>query len=281
MTMGATATAQRNGHAVASAVGDSGAARVAARIGLVARAMFYLLLAGLVASAAVNGAAGRQTNVNGAMAAIAQKPAGEIAIALAALGFFALGLVRLAGAVRDRGAGARGRLKAAAQGVGYLLITWVPISFLLGSRETGSEQSQHEQAASMLSWPAGREIVVLAGVIVIGACCRQIRAAFRREFSDGLELRSAPRWVRELVDTAGVVSHVARAVVLLPIGVFLIVAAMQSDPNNAKGLDAELGLLARQSWWGPTVLAFVTTGLVVAAIYTALEAKYRRIERAR
>lgn len=280
--MGATATARRNGHAVASFVGGSRSARVVARAGLVARALFYLLLAGLVVRTAFDGSGGgRQTNAHGALSAIAQDPLGEVAIALAAVGFFALGLVRIAGGVRDAEADTRERLLTGAQGAFYVLLTWVPVSFLVGSRNTGSEQAQHRQTASVLGWPLGRELVIAAGLVVLGVCAYQIRTALTQDFTDGLDLRRAPQWVCRLVEWAGMVGIVARAVVFLPIGVFLIVAAVQSDPAHAKGVDAELGMLAHQSWWGPTLLGVVAAGLVVFALYTALEARYRRVSRAR
>ena len=254
---------------------------MAARTGLAARTGFYLLLAGLVARAAVDrGSTGRQTNANGAMSVIAQSVLGKAALAAAGLGFLALGLVRIAGAVRDAKADLRDRVFAGLQGVFYASLIWVPLSFLFGSRQTGSEQAQQQQTASVLSWPGGRVLVIAAGLVVLGVCAWQIRTALTQDFEDGLELRHAPRWVCWLVEVAGTVGMTARAVVFLPIGVFLIVAAAQADPQHSKGLDAELAALARQSWWGPTLLWVVAAGLVVFAIYSGLEARYRRVARA-
>jgi hypothetical protein len=46
-------------------------------------------------------------------------------------------------------------------------------------------------------------------------------------------------------------------------------------------MDAELALLARQLWWGPALLGLVALGLFVLAAYSAVEARYRRVDRAR
>ena len=243
--------------------------------------MFYLVLAGLVARTAYDrGAGGKQTNAHGAMSVIASTPLGKAALAAAALGFLALGLVRIAGAVRDHDAETGQRLIAAVQGVFYAALTWVPLSFLFGNQQAGSEQAQKQETASVLTWPGGRLLVIAVGVIVLAVFGWQIRSALTQDYKDGLELRSAPGWVCRLVDVAGTVGMFARAVVFLPIGVFLIVAAVQADPQHSKGLDAELALLARQSWWGPTLLWVVAAGLVVFAVYSALEARYRRVSRA-
>jgi hypothetical protein len=278
MATTAQAPAKRAGRKAARAIGGSRTARVVARGGLVARAVFYLLLAGLVVDVAVSGGSrGKQTNAHGALTTIAQDPLGMGAIAAAALGFLALGVVRVAGAVRDRSADARQRLLTLAQGLFYVGLTWVPLSFLFGSRQTGSEQAQHTETATVLGWPGGRVLVAIAGLVVVGVCAYQIRTALTRDFTDGLALRQAPAWACRLVEAAGSVGIVARAAVFVPIGVFLVVSAVQSDPEHAKGLDAELGVVARQSWWGPALLCLVATGLAVFALYSLLEARYRRV----
>lgn len=275
--MGATATAPRRAAAV---VGGSRTARVVARAGLIVRTVFYLLLAGLTVRVASDGtSSGQQTNAHGALSAIAEQPLGMALIAAAALGFLVLGVVRIAGAVRDRDADLQQRLLTGAQGGFYAALTWVPLSFLLGSRSTGSERAQRAETAAVLGWPGGRLLVIAAALIVLGVCAYQIRSAVTQDFTDGLKLGSAPGWVCRLVEVAGSVGIAARAVVFVPIGVFLIVAAVQADPSHAKGLDAELALVARQSWWGPAVLVVVALGLVVFALYSGLEARYRRVSK--
>jgi len=225
--MGATtAAARRRGRAAAQAVGRRRSAQLVSRAGLVARTGFYLLLAGLVARTAFDrGAGGKQTNANGAMSVIASTVLGEVALAAAALGFFAFGVVRIAGGARDRKAEWWRRLAVGLQGLFYLGLAWAPLSFLLGNRQTGSEQAQKQETASVLGWPMGRELVVIVGLVVIGVFAFQIRSALTDEYEEGLDLRRAPRWVCRLVDVVGTVGLVARAVVFLPIGVFLIVAA--------------------------------------------------------
>jgi len=248
----------------------------------VARTGFYLLLAGLVARAAFDrGTGGRQTNANGAMSVIAQTAFGKAALAGAVLGFLAFGVVRIAGAVRDRQAQTHQRLFTGLQGLFYMCLTWVPLSFLFGNSQTGSEQAQQQQTALVLSWPGGRVLVIAVGLVVLGVFGWQIRTGLTQDFEDGLDLRRAPRWVCSVVDAVGTVGIVARAVVFLPIGVFLIVAAVQADPQHSKGLDAELAALARQSWRGPALLVLVAAGLVVFALYSGLEARYRKVATAR
>src|SRR5947209_2982008 len=187
-----------------------------ARVGLLARTLFYLVLVYLVVEVAADrGNGGRQANAHGGLTLIARNAAGEAALVVAAIGFAVFGVVRVVGAVRDRQVDNWRRLTTALQGLFYVVLATVPASFVLGRRQTGSEQQQHAETATVVS---------------------------------------------------------------IPIGVFLVVAAVQSDPRHADGLDAELGRVAHHGW-GPAVLALVALGLLVFAAYSGLEARFRDVSR--
>jgi hypothetical protein len=68
----------------------------------------------------------------------------------------------------------------------------------------------------------------------------------------------------------------ARGVVFVIIGFFLLEAARQSDPNQARGLDGVLQSLAQQPY-GPWLLGIVALGLVAYGIHMGVQARYRRI----
>jgi hypothetical protein len=251
----------------------------AARFALVARACFYLLLAGLVVNLTIEGAHGRQADTKGALETVTGNPLGVVVVIAVALGFLAFGVTRLWGAWRDERPDARRRISTASQGVLYVAVAWIPLSYVFGNREVGSNKSQHRMAGDLLALPAGRLIVIVLGVIVIGLCANQIRRALTQEYADGLQLRGAPPWVKWLVHGAATIGIPARALVLGPLGVCLIVAGVQSDPRHAKGLDQLLSQLAGE-WWGAALLVVVACGLLVFSTYTFLEARYRRVLRA-
>jgi hypothetical protein len=117
-------------------------------------------------------------------------------------------------------------------------------------------------------------------VIFIIVCTVQIRGALRHDFRDGPELGKAPAPVRRISDIAGAVGITARSLVFLPIGVFLIVAAIQYNPNHAYDTDAELLLLSRHAW-GVALLAVVAAGLAVFVVFSAIETRYRVVVSAR
>jgi hypothetical protein len=166
------------------------------------------------------------------------------------------------------------------QGASYLAVASVPIGFLLGNRGEGSERSQHHETAELLGLPGGRVIVVVAGLIVLAASAWQIRTAWGQDFTDGMDLAGESPRVKRLVVVTGTIGIAARALVFAPIGVFLIVAGIQADPQHAKGLDDELALLANTRF-GPVLLCAVAFGLAVFASYSVLEARFRDVDSSR
>ena len=264
---------------VALALGRKRGFRIVARAGLVARSVFYLLLAGLAIDVAVTrGHGGHQANAHGALSVVATTPSGYLAVLLTAVGFFMLGVARIVGALRDGQLPAWRRTTTALQGVFYVALTWVPLSFVLGRRGVGSEQSQHAETAQVLAWPGGRLLVIAVGVVVVVVCGWQVRTAWTRDFTDGMAMPKRSRRVRRLITWSGVVGIVARALVFVPVGVFLVVAGVQADPQHADGLDATLAAMSRHSW-GSLALGLVAAGLLVFAAYSLLEARYRRVAR--
>ena len=70
--------------------------------------------------------------------------------------------------------------------------------------------------------------------------------------------------------------HLARAVVFALMGYFLVKAAIDFDPQKAVGLDGALAKLADASY-GPLLLGIVAVGLLGFALYSALDARYRKV----
>lgn len=253
---------------------------VAGRVGLVGRTGFYLLLTGIAARIAALGGAAHQADAQGALALVCRSPLGEVAVGLAAAGFVLLGAGRVVGAWRDRGVGAARRAVALVQGLFYVGVAWVPSSYLAGNHQSGSQQSQRQATGRLLALPGGRALVVAIGVVLVAVCAVQVRGALERRFEEGLELGGAPAAVRRLAGWAGVVGLAARALVVLPIGVFLVVAGVRRDPGWALGTDGELLRLSGHPW-GVAVLAAVCLGLLTTTAYSAIEARYRRVVSAR
>lgn len=258
----------------------SGAERslsVLGRLGLAGRTGFYLILVGLtVRIAMLGGASGQQADAHGALALVSRPVIGKVAIAAVALGFVLFGVGRLVGAVQDRRAQPANRVLTVLQGLFYVVLAYVPCSYLAGRRQSGSQQQQKHTTAKLLHLPGGRAIVIALGIVVLLVCAQQIRGALKRDFRDGLDMRGAPRILPGLAEVGGVVGITARALVFAPIGIFLIISAARFDPGKSYGTDDELLHLSGHTW-GVALLALVAAGLAVFVVYSAIETRYRRV----
>jgi hypothetical protein len=253
--------------------------RGVARLGLVARAGFYLLLAGLAVNLLVGTGGGQgdgQATANGALTRVVQAPVGFALLAGAALGFAVFGVVRIAGAVRDDRHGRLRRLSTAGQGVLYLGMATATTAFLLGSRATGSEQQQRSTAAKVIALPFGRVLLAVVGLVVLAMCTWQVVVAVRGQFTDSLKDEEMSRRTRRATLLTARIGIPARALAVAPVGAFLLVAAVRADPEQAKGLDALL-LEASRNPLGRVLVVLAAAGFAVFAAYSLLEARYRQV----
>lgn len=247
------------------------------RLGLAGRTGFYVILTGITIQIAVlGGRSKRQADAHGALALVSRPLIGKMAIAAVALGFVLFGVGRLVGAVRDDSVSKGRRVLTALQGLFYLGLAYVPASYLAGDYATGSQQQQQKTTAELLGLPGGQIIVFGVGIILLAVCAQQIRGALRQDFRDGLDLDRAPGPVRSLAAAAGVVGITARALVFMPVGIFLMVSAVQFNPGRSYGTDAELLRLSGYTW-GVAVLAAVAGGLAVFVVFSGIETGYRKV----
>src|SRR5690606_38120971 len=84
------------------------------------------------------------------------------------------------------------------------------------------------------------------------------------------------RRTRALVDVTGVGGGIARGLVFAAAGAFAVRAAVDYEPDRAKGLDDTLRSFA-QTPAGPWLLAGVAAGLVLFGMFSFALARWRRV----
>jgi hypothetical protein len=251
-----------------------------ARIGLVAKGVSFAIVGVLALQLAV-GHGGKSTSREGALATLADNGFGKWLLFALAAGFAAYALWRVAQAFFER---EEEDHKRWGKRIGYLAragiyagLAWTSVQIAAGETETTSQNEKARHAtAEVLSWPAGRWIVAVAGLCVIGA---GLYNGYR-----GLSCKFAERWntgemsavVRRWATRIGVVGLLARLVVFGLIGAFAVKAALEYDPKEAIGLDGALQKLAHQSY-GPWLLGLTAAGLLAYAAYCFADARYRRV----
>lgn len=256
-----------------------------ARGGLVAKGISYAIV-GVLAIQVALGVGGKATSREGALAAIAQNGLGKVLLAVLALGFAAYALWRFVQAFAERAdddeAKEQGktwgkRAGYAGRGLIYAGLTYSTVLLLAGSGGGGSQNEEAQSTtAGVFDWPAGRWLVGLAALAIIGAGVWNGYRALTRKFEDKWRVGAMSRAERRWGSRAGVVGHLARGVVFTLIGIFLGKAALEYDPEEAIGLDGALQKLAEASY-GPFLLGVTAAGLICYGLYCLFDARYRDV----
>lgn len=97
-----------------------------------------------------------------------------------------------------------------------------------------------------------------------------------RRFLRQLDTAAMSHRTKQVATALGVVGGVARGVVFAAAGVFVLVAAVRFDPDEAKGGDATLRSFA-QTPAGPWLLVAVAVGLILLGVFSFASARRRRL----
>jgi hypothetical protein len=248
------------------------------RAGFVARGLIYAIIGVLAFDVAI-GHGGKITNQQGALQTVEQQPFGHFLLALLAVGLGGYAVWRLFRAAIGHGPeGAdKGieRLGALGSGLVYAGLCAIAVTVLTGSSGSSSGSTKHA-ASGVFAWPAGRWLVLVAGLVMLGVAVYQFIRGVTKKFLDDDKTEKMGPTMEKWITRAGIVGHVARAVVFALVGVFLVKAAIDYKANEAIGLDGALAKLYDRAY-GPWFLGAVAAGLVVFGVFSITEARYRRI----
>jgi hypothetical protein len=251
---------------------------ILSRAGFVARAVIYGII-GLLAFDLVIGHGGKITNQQGALRTVEQHSFGNVLLAALAVGLGGYSLWRLFRAALGHGReGAdRGieRIGALGSGIVYALICAVAVQILVGSGGSSSKSTK-QTASDVFGWPAGRWLIGIAGLVMLGVAVYQFIRGVKKKFLDDAKTEEIPNAIEPTYSLLGTVGHVARAVVFCLVGIFLVKAAFDYKANEAIGLDGALAKLYNGAY-GSWLLGAVAVGLIAFACFSLVEARFRRI----
>ena len=254
---------------------DGWYARIA-RAGFAAKGVVYVLVGILAASAAIGG--GRAEGSEGALRILDGGPAGIIVLGVIALGLVGYVLWRLLSAIanpeHDR---VPKRIAHLFSGLVYaaLAVEAARLAISGASGATGGEEAAHWTAAAMTR-PFGIWAVAIAGAGLLLFALYQIYRGSTKRITQRLDLPRASSTEVEWIERTGRAGIVARGVVLGLMAVFLVQAALQADPSEARGLGGALRALQQQPY-GPWLLGGVALGLIAYGLFQLVQARYRRL----
>jgi hypothetical protein len=251
----------------------------AARIGYATRAIVFLLV-GFLSILAAFGSGAAAPGPADAFRSLLSQPFGLIALLLIALGLLCFAAWRLLQALLNAdhcGTDLKGWARRAiylATALFYIGLAAVPVGMVLGwIRGTGGDKPVRDWTSWLLAVPAGRWLVAAIGVGIIATGSGIAVSGVRAKFASRLKLKQEPRRV---VTTLGSFGFIARAVVFVLIGAFLVFAAVDADPREARGLTGAFRAIQQQPF-GAVLLATTAAGFIAFGCYEIAEAASRRI----
>ncbi|MBP2406942.1 DUF1206 domain-containing protein [Streptomyces syringium] len=251
----------------------------AARAGLAARGVLYLLIAALALRIALLDG-GEQADRGGAVQELAEQPFGRVLVWAVGIGLIGMALWRLSetvfGSAGPHGGKAGKRLLSAVRFVFYSVVAGSVIAFAAGERSSGAgstDEQSRDATARVLEWPGGQVLVAAVGAGVAAAgvwiTIRAATRAYRRHLRAGMSPAT-----RRTVDVLGVGGGVSRGLVFAAAGGFAVQAAVTYDPEHAKGLDDTLRTFA-DTPAGPWLLTAIAVGLALFGLFSLALVRWR------
>ena len=251
----------------------------AARVGLAARGLVYVLIGILALQIAFVDRAER-ADQKGAFQTLAQNGFGRLVLWLVILGFLGYGLWQATEAawghrreLDDRKRTAN-RAESAVKAVIYLVLAVVAFRVVTGSSQGG--QGSEQVTAKLLQLPGGQVLVGLAGLVIVAAAVLLAWRGLRTKFEEHLDLSELGPRARSAVINLGKVGYLARGIVFTLVGILVVAAAVTFDPDKARGMDAALRQVVARPY-GPWLLGLMALGLMCFGAYSFAESRYRRL----
>jgi Domain of Unknown Function (DUF1206) len=252
------------------------------RVGLVGQGVVATIV-GLLAIRIAMGDKDQAATSEGAVAWLAHQPLGKLLLVALTVALFALALWRFLCALMGdpvEGSAPKDRLKYAVLGVVYLLLAittlgvtianWTGAADTVGNEKSGDEGSQ-KATSTLFDWPAGRWLVGILGVAVIGyAGYSFYKQVVRKQFAERLDAGEGS-WIVRL----GLIGYSAQSLVYAVVGYFFIQAAIAFKSTTAKGPSGALIELA-DTTVGKVLLWIIAIGLFAYGVFCIAEAKYRK-----
>jgi hypothetical protein len=231
---------------------------VSITVGLIAYGVVHLLIAWIALQLAW-GKSSEEASQQGALQELSGKPFGGVLLWVVAIGLFALVIWKALELTYGHLEMSK-KVSSVGRGLVYLVlgISAVKVATGSGGSSTASERSM---SGRLMQHPAGRVLVVIVGLVVIGIGVRQIYKAVTKKFTEDLSGIVAPATL-----TLGRVGYAAKGAVFIIAGALFSWAGISYEPAKAGGLDTALRTLKQQPY-GSVLLTVMALGLACFGIY--------------
>lgn len=253
----------------------------AARLGYIVRGIIYGTM-GILALGLAVGLDSGSTDQRGALAPLGEIVVGRIFLLIVVaslLAYAGWGLIRAIYDPLHRGddpPGIASRIGFAWSGLNYAALAVFAAGLLLGGAKRGSSDGVQQIVGWALQLPAGGVIVTVAGVIGILGGLGQFADAYKAGFRGDLK-RNKMTWAQRVtVDGLGRFGMVARGVIFSVVGIFILVAGLHHDANDAHSFGPAFAAVGREPL-GHVLLAVVALGFVALGLHSWANARWVRM----
>lgn len=257
------------------------------RAGWVAKGVVYGLAGVLALPIALDGRGGEspapasgEASRSGAVETVAESPAGSLLLLALAVGLVLYALWRLTTALlpgeNDLDTWVH-RAAYAGSAIVYGALSWVALDFVIGGSSGGSGggQSHIERVSRFtLEESGGRWLLGIAAVVGLASAAYFIYKGVTKKFLEQIDLGGAGPGERAFITQSGRLGWIGRAITVGLVSVFVLSAALTSDPSDAKGLDSALRDTADETLGSALVLA-AGLGLIAYGVFAAVSARRR------
>jgi len=178
--------------------------------------------------------------------------------------------LRSSGEVRKKAA--TGAVKSVAKSAVYTFLAVTAARFAGGSGQSSSDQQQ-STVAGVFGWPAGRFLVGVAALVVIGVGVHHVHKGVTKHFLAEIDTAQASTGQRRVIERLGQVGYPAKGVALAVVGALLGWAAITFDPEKAGGLDGAMHALL-DAPFGAALLTVVALGIAAFGAFCFFRARF-------
>lgn len=247
-----------------------------ARGGFVVSGLLHLIIGYIAIRLAMGGQNG-EADHSGALAELASKRGGSIAMWAAAIALAAMALWRLVETFLGRSSDPQGksadvfdRFKAFCLAAVYAGFAFSAFGFARGGGRSSSEQNAGISARLMTSG-AGKAALFAAAAIILGVGGYHVYKGVSKKFLE--DLQGVPS---KLVRRVGISGYFAQGLVIAGAGLLVAIATINSEPEKATGLDGALKSLGAQPL-GEVLLIAAGAGIITYGFYCFAMARYMKM----
>lgn len=257
-----------------------------ARLGFCARGLIYIVV-GLIALQIAGGGeqpTGDKASKEGALREIVGRSYGRPLLAVLAVGLGGYALWRASEAAfgkldeddeRKRTAKRAGSAAKAAV-YGAFLVSTLKLIADPTPKPSGADEQESDATARLLEVSGGRLLLGAVGLAIMAGGAYVAYRGLGQKFNKRLDTSDMGRVGGRIVDVLGTVGMAARGLVFAVAGFLILKAAIDFDPEQAKGLDGTLKVIAQRTY-GQLMLVVTSVGIIAYGLYSFAEARYRQL----